>query len=112
LFRGGVSFGNGGRDSGLKLMGARVVGGGGIVPGGSLAIVVGGCAGGRCGSTIGGTAGVRTADVLTVAGKTGRRSAVVVGAVVDIAGEVAVDTAVGSGLESLGVTICCAGRAG
>jgi hypothetical protein len=61
LFRGGLWFGNGARDAGLTLMGARVVGGGGIVAAGLLAVVVGRCTGGRCCSMV----------VLTVAGDTG-----------------------------------------
>jgi len=42
FFRGGLWFGNGARVSGLTLIGARVVGGGGIGAGGSLATVLGG----------------------------------------------------------------------
>jgi hypothetical protein len=52
-------------------MGGRVVGSGGIVPGGSLATVAGSCSGG-CWDAMGGVAAdVRVADVLTVAGRTG-----------------------------------------
>jgi hypothetical protein len=71
LFRGGLWLGKGGRDSGETLIGARVLGGGGIGAGGSLATVVGSCAGGRCGSTLGVAAEVLMAGVLTVVGKTG-----------------------------------------
>src|SRR6476646_10675588 len=42
FLRGAVWFGNGARVSGLTLIGARVVGGGGIVAGGSLTTVRGG----------------------------------------------------------------------
>jgi len=79
LFLGGLWSGKGGRDSGETLMGARVVGGGGIGAGdGSLATVVASWTGGRCGSTVGVAADVWTADVMTVAGKTGTGWAVVV----------------------------------
>jgi hypothetical protein len=106
LFRGAFWSGKGGRDSGETLMGARVVGGGGIGAGdGSLATVVGSWTGGRCGSTVGIAADVSTADVLTVAGKTGT-------GLVDITGDIAVDTGVDGGAESLGVTISCVRWAG
>jgi hypothetical protein len=60
----------GGRDSGETLIGARVVGGGGIDAGGSLATVVGSCTGGRFGSTVGVAADVWMAGVLAVAAAT------------------------------------------
>lgn len=87
-------------------MGARVVGGGGIVAGGSLATVVG--CGTGCGATIGGAAGGRAADVPAVAGRTGTGGAVVLG----IGGDVAAGAVVDGGAESLGMTVCCAGWTG
>jgi hypothetical protein len=90
-------------------MGARVVGGGGIGAGGSLAIVVGGgWTAGCCRCTVGVGSGVRAGAVLTVAGRTGTGAVVVVGMGVDIAG----DVAVAGDVASLGVTIWSAGRAG
>jgi hypothetical protein len=89
-------------------MGARVVGGGGIGAGGSLATVVGCWTGGGCGATVVVAAGVGTADVLTVAGSTGTGGAVVV----IIGGDVAAGAVVDGGGGSFGMTICCAGWAG
>jgi hypothetical protein len=93
-------LGKGVRDSGETLIGARVVGGGGIGACDSLAIVVGSSAGGDCGSIVGVIA-VWTAVVSTVAGATGTGGAVT-----------AVVAVVDGGVESLGVTIGCAGWAG
>jgi hypothetical protein len=90
-------------------MGARVVGGGGIGAGDSLAIVVGaGWTGGCCRCTVGVDAGVRAGAVLTVAGRTGTGAEVVVGMGVDIAG----DVVVAGDVASLGVTIWYTGRPG
>ena len=94
-----------------------MVGGGGIGAGaGSLATVVGSCIGGRCGSTVGLGADVWTAEVLTVAGKTGTGWAVVVGVAREIAGDItgdiAVDTGEDGGVASLGMTISCVRWAG
>jgi hypothetical protein len=84
-------------------MGARVVGAGGIVPGGWLAVLVGVAA------------DVWAAVVLTVAPEPGTGCAVVVGIAfdigVDIAVDFAVDTVADAGVASVGV-ICCAGLAG
>jgi hypothetical protein len=77
-------------------MGARVVGAGGIVPGGWPAVLVGSDACGGWGAPVGVDADVWAPDVLTV-----------VGIVVDIA----VDTVADAGVASVGV-ICCAGWAG
>lgn len=79
-------------------MGARVAGGGGIVPGGSLATVVGSCTGVGGGAKVGAARDVWTADVLTVAGSTGTGCAVVVGGTADIAVDTGVDPAVDGGV--------------
>jgi hypothetical protein len=83
-------------------MGARVVGAGGIVPGGWLAVLVGSDACGGWGATVGVAADVWAADVLTVASKPGTGCAVVVGIVFDIVAD--------AGVASVGVN-CCAGWA-
>ena len=117
----GVWFGNGARDSGLTLMGARVVGDRGIVASGWLAVVVG--CGGRCGAVVGVAADVWMADVLTVAPETGAGAAVVgiavdmavdvvVDIVVDMVVDIAVDIVGDTGVASVGIIVCCAGWAG
>jgi len=91
-------------------MGARVVGAGGIVPGGLLAVLVGSDACGGWGATLGVAADLWAADVLTVASKPGTECAVVVGIAFDIGVDIAVDTVADAGVASVGV-ICCAGWA-
>jgi len=88
-------------------MGARVVGDGGIVDGGSSATVLGGWAGGGCGCAVGAAVEVGSADGLTVASRTGTGAEVVFGTGCDRVGETGVDI----GVASAGTTTCCAGRA-
>jgi hypothetical protein len=102
------------RVSGLTLIGARVVSGGDIVAGGSLATVVGcGVGAGGC-ARVGVAVGARTTDVLTVAGRTatggGAGGGIGLGIAGDVAAGVAVD--VDDGVASVGVTTCGAGCAG
>src|ERR1700694_1699368 len=85
-------------------MGARVVGGGAVVPGGWLAMVVGSCAGGCRGSTPG-----VAADGCAVVGTA---IDVAVGTAVGTAVGIAFDTLVDAGVASVGVNVCCAGWAG
>lgn len=92
------------RVSGLTLIGARVAEVGGVGWGGWLAMVVGACTGGGRGAKVGLAAGGWGAGVLGVAGATGTGAAVV------LAG--AADADVDSGVESVGIMITCAGRAG
>jgi hypothetical protein len=82
-------------------MGARVVGGGAVVPGGWLAVVVGSCAGGCRGSTL----GVAADGCAVVVGTA-------IDIVVDTAVGTAVDTVVDAGVASVGVNVCCTGWAG
>lgn len=100
------------RVSGLTLMGARVVGGGGIEAGGSLATVVGCSCSGGGGTTVGVTMGATTTDVLTVAGTTGTDGSGTVSAGAGIAGDVGMGIVVDDGAASVGVMICGAGRGG
>ena len=103
--RGGVSFGNGARDSGLTLMGARVVRGGGIGSAVSPATVVGSETGGAAVAVVCVTGAVRPADVLTVAGRTGTGCSVTAGGgALRTGGDV--DAAVDTGVESAGITTC------
>ena len=108
----GVWFGNGARDSGLTLMGARVVGDTGIVASGLLAVVVGGGTGGRCWALVGVAGDVWMADVLTVAPETGAGAAGAVGITVDITVDIAVGVVGDTGVASVGIIVCCAGWAG
>jgi hypothetical protein len=75
-------------------------------------MVVGCCVDGRGGSTVGVAADRRLADVLAVAGAAGIGAAVVAGTRFNRGGDIAGGVAVDGGVDSLGVTIFCAGRVG